>query len=128
MLDKNLRARMSFWIKETRLGGGLDDASDCLKAQHSAAMVFRSANQSGKWPGIGSRILSAYMVAAANTATGDAEVLDADADHIKRVFGCLAKKLPDGIARKDLENASTMNVRLLRLILTSVSAIETDDD
>lgn len=115
---------MSRWIIETRLAGDLEDPSDCLKAQHSAAMVFSSAGQSGEQAGVGTRILSAFMVSAAANAAGNSKALDGEVEHVQRVLGYMAKKLPKGVVRKDLEDAAAMNMGVLSSILASVAEIE----
>ena len=64
------------------------------------------------------------MVAAAANAAGTAKALDGEVEHVQRVLGYMAKKLPKGIVRKDLEDAANMNVGVLSSIFASVANSE----
>jgi len=127
MLEKNLRTRMSKWILETRLGGDITTASDAREAQRSAVHVFDSANADREGFEAGSRILSAYMVAAAANVTGDARVLDHGTEQSQRVFGYLARKLPAGSVKVELQKAASMDRRTLHSALAAFSGVDTGE-
>jgi hypothetical protein len=97
MLKKDLRIRMDHWIVQARLAGGLDDETDVEDALRSAALAFRStdfvarAQGTRKWKETGTQILSAFMVAAANTPTGSARALLGSPHQTQRIFANLAK-------------------------------------
>lgn len=97
MLKKDLRIRMDQWIVQARLAGGLDDETDVEDALRSAALAFRSTDLVARdqgtrtWMETGTQILSAFMVAAANTPTGSARALLGSPDQTQRILANLAK-------------------------------------
>ncbi len=109
MLKKDLRIRMDLWIVQARLAGGLDDETDVEDALMSAALAFRSTNLvaraqgTRKWMETGTQILSAFMVAAANTPTGSARALQGGPDQTQRIFTNLARNEGCGLLKAELE-------------------------
>jgi hypothetical protein len=118
MLKKDLRIRMDRWIVQARLAGGLDDESDAEAALRSAALTFASqdriarAQGTRKWLHTGTQVLSVFMVAAANTPTGNAGSLSGQADQIQRIFANLAKNESCGTIKTELEWAAKLHSKL----------------
>ena len=108
MLKKDCRIRMDHWIVQARLAGGLDDETDVDDALRSAALTFQSTDPivrtqgTRKWRKTGTQILSAFMVAAANTPTGSARSLQGSPYETQSILANLAKN----------ENAVELKVQL----------------
>jgi|GEM_PF-6600961 len=118
MLKKDLRISMDRWIVQARLSGGLDDESDAEAALRSAALTFASQDRiarvqgTRKWLQTGTQVLSVFMVAAANTPTGNAGSLSGEADQIQRIFANLAKNESCGTIKTELEWAAKLHSKL----------------
>jgi hypothetical protein len=127
MLKKDLRIRMDLWIVQARLAGGLDDETDVEDALRSAALAFRStdlvarAQGTRKWMETGTQILSAFMVAAANTPTGSARALLGSPDQTQRIFANLAKNEGAGELKVQLELAAHLDPMMFASALLALA-------
>jgi len=127
MLKKDLRIRMDQWIVQARLAGGLDDETDVEDALRSAALGFRStdlvarAQGTRKWMKTGTQILSAFMVAAANTPTGSARALLGSPDETQRILANLAKNENAGKLKVQLQWAASLDPKLFAAALLALA-------
>jgi hypothetical protein len=127
MLKKGLRIRMDQWIVQARLAGGLDDETDVEDALRSAALAFGStdlvAREQGprKWMETGTQILSAFMVAAANTPTGSTRALLGSPDETQRILANLAKNENAGKLKAQLQWAASLDPKLFAAALLALA-------
>ena len=127
MLKKDLRIRMDQWIVQARLAGGLDDETDIEDALRSAALAFRStdlvarAQGTRKWMETGTQILSAFMVAAANTPTGSARALLGSPYETQRILANLAKNENAGELKVQLQWAAHLDPKLFAAALLALA-------
>ncbi|MCF7701693.1 hypothetical protein [Loktanella sp. M215] len=127
MLKKDLRIRMDQWIVQARLAGGLDDETDVDDALQSAALAFGStdlvARDEGtrKWMETGTRILSAFMVAAANTPTGSARALLGGPFETQRIVANLAKNESAWELKAQLQWAASLDPKVFAAALVALA-------
>ena len=127
MLKKDLRIRMDLWIVQVRLAGGLDDETDVEEALQSAALAFGStdlvarAQGTRKWMETGTQILSAFMVAAANTPTGSARALLGSPFETQRIFANLAKNESAGELKAQLLWAAGLDPTVFAAALVALA-------
>lgn len=127
MLKKDLRIRMDQWIVQARLAGGLDDETDVEDALRSAALAFGStdlvarAQGTRKWMETGTQILSAFMVAAANTPTGSARALLGSPYETQRIFANLAKNEGAGELKVQLQWAAGLDPKVFAAALVALA-------
>ena len=124
MLRKDVQSSMDRWINLARLSGGVDSEKDVKDGLESAAHVCKKLVVAGEvgeenpWRASGSAILSAFMVAAANTPTGSAEALMDGPDHSQVIFANLARNESSGALKAKLEICANMEPKIFNAAMS----------